>query len=364
MRILFVADTLAGGGKERRLVELIKGLSHSSDYSVFLLILDGEIHYKDINNTNCKVKNLNRTHGFEFNISKGISKTISEFKPDIIHFWGDIGMFYLLPNLIFGNIPMVNSVIANTSPKKGFVKTLVRKIAFKYSALILSNTYLGLKNYNAPTARSKVIYNGFDFKRLSALLDENVIRNRYNITSKYVIMMIGEYSGRKDHRTFLLATEKILGLGIDITVITAGNGDIEKIKTYISPKNEKHYRFLNFQDDIESIMNVASIGVLCSNVDRHGEGISNALLEFMALGKPVIASNHGGNMELIENNKSGFLVEAKNEDDLAEKIAVLLSDEIKRQLFGSRAKEIVENKFSIYSMINNFKAEYSHLISK
>ena len=67
--------------------------------------------------------------------------------------------------------------------------------------------------------------------------------------------------------------------------------------------------FTGKQKHVESIINIFDIGVLCS---CYGEGISNTIMEYMALGKPVIATDCGGNKEIVVHNVTGFLIEPKN----------------------------------------------------
>src|SRR5688572_14383781 len=105
-------------------------------------------------------------------------------------------------------------------------------------------------------------------------------------------------------------------------------------------------------------MNSCSIGVLMTNVKNHAEGISNALMEFMALGKPVIATNFGGSIELIESGISGYLIEAFDVDQLTEKIEYLLANDEVRKEIGKAAHDRIKMSFSIDSMVNSFYSEY------
>ncbi|GLB51555.1 glycosyl transferase [Neptunitalea chrysea] len=362
MKILFLSDSLKGGGKERRMIELIKGLDKSKDYEISLLALDDDVFYKDIFETNCELKTLKRSKGYELKIQKLVLGYIKEIKPDVIHFWGELCMIYLTPLFITNRkIVFFSSIIADTSPKKGFVRNMIRRYSFKKSTLILSNTFAGLRAYGASENKSKVIYNGFDFNRISDLKDKVNIRTKYQIKSDFVLMMVGVYNDRKDYPTFLKATELLLQKGYKISVITAGDGDYSEYKNMIRSENLDFYHFLNFQNDIESIMNIASIGVLCSNSTKHGEGISNALLEFMALGKPVIGTNDGGNVELIEDGISGYLTNINDHVDLCSKLMSILDNEKLNKDMGDRSLEIVKNKFSYSNMIAQFLSEYDKI---
>ena len=107
-------------------------------------------------------------------------------------------------------------------------------------------------------------------------------------------------------------------------------------------------------------MNVCDIGVLSTFT----EGISNALLEFMSLQKPVVITGGGGCAELVENNENGFVLEQGNYQILAEKMIQLLDNEKALADFGKKSKQIVENKFEIKKMISQYENVYAETCRK
>src|SRR5690606_23696683 len=110
--------------------------------------------------------------------------------------------------------------------------------------------------------------------------------------------------------------------------------------------------FLGRINDVEALVNACDIGMLFS---PHGEGISNTLLEYMALGKPVIANKIGGNTEIIIDNRNGHLVENQTEEDIAKIIIDLIDDKEKRQRFGELSKQIIKERFTIEKMGQEFE---------
>ena len=104
------------------------------------------------------------------------------------------------------------------------------------------------------------------------------------------------------------------------------------------------------QEDALKRMARARVFVLNSGY----EGLSHTILEAFALGTPVIASRKGGNIELIENNYNGILVEYNNKEELKEAMLRLLLDERIQNEFAFRSEEKIE-KFSFESMINGTK---------
>ena len=79
-------------------------------------------------------------------------------------------------------------------------------------------------------------------------------------------------------------------------------------------------QFIDSNSNIEEIIKLFDICVLTNNTNGHAEGISNSIMEYMALGKPVIATNAGGNKELILDKVSGFLIKPFDINDLLKRI--------------------------------------------
>jgi glycosyltransferase involved in cell wall biosynthesis len=109
------------------------------------------------------------------------------------------------------------------------------------------------------------------------------------------------------------------------------------------------------RQNVEEVMNIADIGVLATFT----EGISNSILEFMALSKPVVVTGKGGCEELVVNNENGFLSEPGNYSKMAAQINMLLNDAPKRDKFGVKSREIVFKEFSQQKMIEQFIDIYS-----
>src|SRR5690606_33167197 len=94
---------------------------------------------------------------------------------------------------------------------------------------------------------------------------------------------------------------------------------------------------------VEPWVSACAIGMLASPV---GEGISNTILEYMALGNPVIATSIGGNTEIITNHQNGYRVGYESGEDIANIIIDLMDDEEKRERFGNLSKQIIREKFT------------------
>lgn len=362
MKILFYIDSLYSGGKERRLIELIQGLSKFPNYEMQLVLSKKEIHYKQIHLTGIRIHYIERNRLKKDPIVfYKFYKIAKKFKPDFIHVWNYVEAVFAIPTKLILRIPMINNQI--TSSPINVSKSLFRhKLTFAFSDKILANSYAGIEAYkeimsDSVLKNSKVIYNGFDFDRILNLEDASIMREKFNIKTEYIIGMVANFSYKKDYDTYIKAANLVLEKEKNVTFICVGSGDSNKYKQMVLLKNKNKILFLGKQKDIESIMNICNIGVLASFT----EGISNSLLEFMALEKPVIVAGEGGCKELVSDNQNGYLLEIGDFHGLANKILYLIENEDTLNMFKKNSKNIVSEKFNITTMIDEFKLVYQNL---
>jgi glycosyltransferase involved in cell wall biosynthesis len=84
-------------------------------------------------------------------------------------------------------------------------------------------------------------------------------------------------------------------------------------------------------------------------------------MEYMALGKPVIATNSGGTPELVKNGVNGYLIPPNDINELIAKIQLLLESKNKRIQLGSHGRMIIKNEFSLEKMTNKFVELYNKI---
>ena len=360
-KILFLIDGLRLGGKERRILELLKGLKNKKDIEIYVISLIDQIDYKEFYNLNINIKYLIKNDLGLYNTIFQLYKACKMIKPDIVHSWSGLTTSIIIPSKFFLNFTLINSQITNVPPSFNlfslyYVQT---KINFLFSNIITSNTIEGIKKLNSPKNKSICIYNGFDYNRLTSMESSNIIKNKLNIKTDNVVGMIGSMDGKKDFESFIDTANNILLKFRNITFLVIGNGAlISKYKSLVNLNNKNKIIFTGAISNVENIIKIMDIGVLMTTSETHGEGISNVILEFMAMGKPVIASKGGGTAEIIDNNKSGFLINPGDIEDLKSHINILLKDKKLSIRMGLHGKGIIETKFNYTRMIENFISVY------
>ena len=357
MKILFFIEDLRAGGKERRLVELLKRLSQVPNISIVLVLTRKEIHYDEIFDLGIRIHYVERKFlKKDPRVFIKFFRIANKLKPDIIHVWGNVVAVFSIPSKMILRIPLINNQISD-APVKLNNSFLHHRLTFPFSDQIIANSYAGLKAYGVDKSKGIVIYNGFDFRRIQNLPCKKTVLKNLNITTKYVVGMVASYSDLKDYETYIKASNIVNGKFSDVTFICVGEGDSDPYEKLVHPQFKNNVVFLGRRKDVEQIMSICDIGVLCT----YSEGISNALMEFSSLGKPIVSNFGGGTNELVLNEKTGYLVDPKSPEQVAEKILFLLLNERVRNNFGEEARRHVRDKFDIEKMVFEFRKIYSKI---
>lgn len=363
MKIFFFIDAFNAGGKERRLTELIKGLRSNPDIAFELVVMSKEIHYKEVLDLGVKIHYIIRKTKKDFSVFNRVYKLCKEHRPDCVHCWDSMTSMYVIPAVKMLGIKYVNGMVVDAPKQQNiFNKNWLRgKLAFPFSHLIIGNSQAGLAAYKAPGKKSVCIHNGFNFSRIDTINNVTSTREQLGIKTTYVVGMVASFSKYKDYKTYFKAAQAVLKNRKDITFLAIGDGtDSDDAKALVDDKVKDHFRFLGRRSGIESLINAMDVCVLSTFT----EGISNSILEYMALGKPVIATNGGGTNEIIDDGKTGFLVEPQNPAALSEKINLLLDNSELCVQMGWAAKQRVQNDFSIERMVSKYIDNYRKLVTR
>ncbi len=365
MKIVFLTDNLTKGGKERRMLELIKGLLKKNNIHIELILFKNKIDYPEIHDLGIVVHIIERKPKYNPFTFLKLYRICKRVQPDIIHTWSSMSTIWAIPSVKLLNIKLLNGSIANAphNLKTWNKKFLIAKFSFLFSDMIVGNSNAGLKAYRAPKSKSHCIPNGFDFVRLKKIKKSELIRKKYKLGTDFIIGKIAAFADRKDYATFVAAAHQIVQLRNDVGFLAIGNGpNLEKIKNSVPASSRDKIIFPGSLRDVESVINVFDIGVLSTNNDVHGEGISNSIMEYMALGKPVIATEGGGTNEILLDGKTGFLVPPKSSQILANKILELIENPGKAQQMGNAGRNRIDEHFNLEKMTSVYLQLYNMLI--
>jgi glycosyltransferase involved in cell wall biosynthesis len=364
MKLIHLVPSLRSGGAERQLLETLKFFRNNNDITCEVVVMSKDIHYNYILDLGIKVHHIIRSQKKDPSIFLKFHKLFRESKPDIVHSWHPMCSIYAIPAVTLMRIKFLNNCLRN-APQHMDLSNLgwiAAKLTFPFSDVIAANSYAGLDAYNVPVKKRACLHNGFDFSRIRGLSDKETIRATFDVQTKYVVGMVATFSEYKDYYTFVEAAHLVLEKRKDITFMAIGEGPcFDEILSRIRPEFRNNFRMPGIQKRILNIVNIFNIGILTTNTRVIGEGIPNAVMEYMALKKPVIVTDCGGNKELVEDNRTGFLIEAENPVKIAEKIVQLLEDDSLSLELGLNGYEKLVKEFSLDVMGNEFTKLYKRM---
>ena len=187
-----------------------------------------------------------------------------------------------------------------------------------------------------------LIYSGVDIHKFDAVKPDPDYRSHWRISENAVIIgTVAAFVAHKDYRNFIKAATIALGSNANLHFVAVGDGvqlDLIKALAAESGISEK-ITFTGFQKEVGTHLKAFDIFVMASKK----EGLGTSVLDAMSVGLAVIGTRAGGIAEMIEDERSGLLVEARNSAALAEAMLRLAGDEELRKQLGTQALERVKD---------------------
>lgn len=250
------------------------------------------------------------------------------------------------------------SVFSSMTPNP--FKTWLEKKGFGSVEFILSNSQAGLdhlKELGYPKKPSVVAINGLDTEKFQPDCSKKEwLRSELGLPAESIVFIcVANIKPVKNHSFLLEAFQQIAGANKNAVLILAGAVEEgSPIPTLIKERKlEKRVLLLGPRNDVPNLLKGSDIFVLAS----HWEGISGSIQEAMACGLPVISTLAGGGVaEIVENEKSGFLVKNNDLDGFTKAMTLLAGDPSLRQKMGENGRQFAVKNFSMKEMAKKWEA--------
>ena len=354
MRISYILDTFGGGGKERRCLQVIQGLNKAGYNDIQVVVINDNVAYKELYETSAKIEIVDRKNkGLnQLQTAKVLYTLLKEFHPDVVQAWGLMSAGVVLLVKPFIKFKFLASYVADNYTPKG-LNGVINKICNCVCVKIISNSKAGLKAYGTPASKAVLIYNGFNEERFGNAIDKEKKKGELDISTKHVVAMVATFWRTKDWQCYLDAAKTIVGQRQAI-----GKGpQWDFYNNQIAESERPLIRMMGRRDDVDEIYQICDLNVLCS---FNGEGVSNSIMESMAWGVHVIATNSGGTPEIIENKVNGELIDDQTPSVVASMITDLIDQPILLSQMSERASQTIKDKF----LLQRVSKEYVELYQK
>jgi sugar transferase (PEP-CTERM/EpsH1 system associated) len=209
-----------------------------------------------------------------------------------------------------------------------------------------------------PQARFEVLYNGVDTERFQPAPDRSGLRHALGLPlDEMLLLTVASLIPVKDHATLVEAAGRVLRQHPGpVRFVLVGDGALRaETEHRIAERGlTDHFLLVGSSDRVADYYRAADVFVLPSRL----EGMSNAILEAMASGLPVVANRVGGNPELVVDGITGLLCRPGAPDDMAAALVRLVSDHTLREAMGERARARAVTDFSIEAMMERYAEFY------
>ena len=360
INVMHVLPSLEIGGMENGVVNLVNHLDFDR-FESNICCLEGEGPMKNrLNSQQIKIFNMNVGSGIQYRLPLRLAKLFRQQKVDIVHTHNfDSGLYGVLGAKLAGT-PVVVYGEHGSFLQNNFRRNQLGRLVCKMTDHIVTMSADLEKRLKVqwciPVDRASHIVNGIEFEKFSTSLNTNDLKSELGINQKdYVIGTVGRLVPVKDYATLIDCFSLLKNRIQNVCLVFVGDGPLKRSLIDQAQKLDviNDIKFLGTRDDIPELLHIFDVFCLTSLT----EGISNTILEAMAAGIPVIATNVGGTPEIIQPDITGILIPPKNKELLVNALERIIQDKELASKLGFQAQQWVQKERSLNRMVQ----EYSHL---
>ncbi|MEY2500667.1 MAG: hypothetical protein QOI07_1001 [Verrucomicrobiota bacterium] len=360
MKVSYIIDSLRRHGTQRFLIHLTRGLA-GLGYRQQIIELSGAAD-RDIEEA------LVTAGGNVVHIGKSsflwagagwfrLVRAIRKAKPDVVITFLPVADTLGRPAARLAGVPnLLSSIRARDLAKPRWQRLWDRRTVHWASKIIFNSRYVveyAKREEGIRDEQVVVIPNGVADLRAQALQYRETTRRELKLDSETIVLgSVGRLHSQKNHTLLLRACAKLPVARPAWKLLVVGDGpDKEKLERLASDLGlETHILWLGARAEVEKLL--AAMDVFVHTADF--EGMPNALMEAMAMGLPVIASEIDGARELIRDGLDGYLVPAGNVAMFSERIQTVMNDPDLARRFGENAHASVLAAFGLPQMVQAY----------
>lgn len=377
--ILQLIGSFHQGGSERQAIQLTRLLLESGRYNVFVATLerDGvlldEVYRTGIDD----VPEYPLTSFYDLNAARQLrlfTRYLTERKIDLVHSHDFYTNIFGMAGAACARVP-VRIASRRESALRSAKQRFVERWAYRSAHAVVANcehVRRQLIEEGVPARKVRTLYNGLDPARVERpqgfARRETLAALELPESGRFVTIIANMRAHvlhpapacLKDHPTFLRAAQRVHQIIPDAAFIIAGEGELKDSTQELAETLGIRDRtfFIGRCQTVGALLSISDVCVLSSSA----EGFSNSIIEYMAAGRPVVATDVGGAGEAVVHGQTGYLVPAGDDEQMAEYIISLLLNPERARLMGERARLVVRDQFSSIRQLQNTEELYRELL--
>ena len=375
IHVLHILHKLSVGGAENGVVNLSNRMD-TSRFSVGIVSLSpgGKLMERVDSSRVSLIQDLNKQPGNDWQLPFQLAKIFKREHPHIVHShaWGTLVETWLAKML--ARVPIWIHGEHGTMQEKPMNRRIQRMVWGRADQVLSVSGVLAdrlSETMAFPRESILPLLNGVE---ISKFQPKNQIKNNISLRDSLkiapetkVVGIVGRLEPVKDHESFIKAIAYISNNSDsfrngNLCALVIGDGALTSSMQELSEELglTKVVKFLGRRNDVPELLDLVDVSV-CSSLS---EGMSNTILEAMASGLPVVATNVGGNPELVIEGKTGLLVPSAAPEKLGKALTSLLIDPDKCLEMGRKGKERANNHFTLDGMVKNYEDLYQSFCDK
>lgn len=371
--VLHMIDSFEQGGSERLALQLVRQLHEDERCNVRIACLQnkGSLRAEADRLDLGEIPEFPLTTFYDRNFVVQLRRLVRFLranKIDVIHTHD----FY---TNIFG---LTAAAIARVSVRVGYkgetdgfrtsAQKRLERSAFRLAHRVVANSEAvrrQLINEGVPAQKVVTHYNGLDLNRVkpefSASRDE--ILAMLGLPNRRLVTIVANLEHRvKDHPMFLRAAARVRAMIPEAAFVVAGEGRLmpQLRELCVELGINRDVYFIGRCEKVAELLSVSDVCALSSTA----EGFSNAILEYMAAGCPVVVTDVGGAREAVLEGETGYFVAAGDDQRMAARLIEILRDPRRASAMGERGRSVVEEKFSCNQHLANTVEMYFEILGR
>lgn len=311
---------------------------------------------------------FNRNFAFQL---RRLRRFLIEHEINIVHTHGLYTNVFGIIGAAMARVPIRIASRRETGGLRNGVRRWGERRAFSLSNIIVANAEAVRRELIAegvPSEKVVTVYNGLDVERVAP--QDTVTREEAldllglprEDARRFVTIVANVRHPVKDHPMFLRAARRVRAEIPQAAFVVAGEGELLTSLRQLAAELgiERDVFFTGRCGHVAELLAISEVCVLSSKA----EGFSNAILEYMAAARAVVATDVGGAREAILEGETGYLVPSGDDAAMAERLIALLNDPERTREMGERGHRIVKEKFSCEAQLERTERLYDELMAK
>ncbi len=357
------------GGSEKQAVTLTRNLREDATFEIFVATLNNNGVLREKLADMPDIPEYRLTSFYNANFVRKVRECAAYLranKIDLVHSHDFYTNVFGMAAATLAGVKVRVASKRETVGMRSRGQEFVEGLAYKRATAVVANSDAvrdHLIASSVPRAKIRTLYNGVDVSLFSSEHDLEGVCKRLGLPDdkRFITLVANLRHDVKNVPMFLRTAKNVIKEVPDAHFVIAGEGELDAELRQVADdlKLSESVTFLGRCENVPALLDASFACVLTSNA----EGFANSILEYMAAGKPVVATNVGGAAEAIIDGETGYLVETNDDRAMAGRLIELLCNETKAAEFGVAAKKRVSIRFSQEAQLRATIELYDSLLS-